>query len=301
MSSHKQTVSFLRGRFAEVGFKPYAKHGQNFLIDLNLLDLLAETAQLGRRDVALEVGTGTGSLTVRLADQAAAVVTVEIDPHLAQLAEEQFKPEAPITIVRNDALKNKNNFHPLVLETLRETLRQIPDARLKLAANLPYAVATPIISNLLTLDLPLESMTVTIQKELADRIVAVPRTKDYGSLSVWIQAQCQAEVIRILGPKVFWPRPKVDSAIVHIQVDHARRAAIADREWLHQFVRHLFLHRRKFLRSGLLAAIKSLDKPTVDQVMAELELGPKSRAEELSVAEIVRLADHIKQALSTTA
>ena len=110
MSSKKQTVSFLRERFREVGFRPYAKHGQNFLIDLNLLDLLVRVADVNSSDVVLEVGAGTGSLTARIAERAAAVVTVEIDPHLAQLALEQLEGADNVTLLQQDALRNKNNF-----------------------------------------------------------------------------------------------------------------------------------------------------------------------------------------------
>ncbi len=290
MASHKQTVSFLRGKFQEIGFRPYAKHGQNFLIDLNLLDLLVRTADVQPNDVVLEVGTGTGSLTVRLAEQAGAVVTVEIDPHLAQLASEQFDPGAPITLLRQDALRNKNNFAPLVLDTIRTHIANIPGARFKLVANLPYSVATPVISNLLKSDLPPISMTVTIQKELAERLVATPRTKDYSSLSVWVQSQCQATIVRELAPTVFWPRPKVTSAIVHLVLDPAKRAAIHDLDQFHAFVRGVFLHRRKFLRSALLSAFTELDKPTVDRVMEQLQLGPETRAEELTVEQIHALS-----------
>ena len=289
MSSKKQTVSYLRGRFAEIGFRPYARHGQNFLVDLNILDVIARDANLQPNDVVLEVGMGTGSLTVRLAEVAAHVITVEIDPHLAQLGLEQFDFDAPITLLQHDVLKNKNTLHPDVLAAVRSKLAEVPDSRFKLVANLPYSVATPVISNLLACDTPPHSMTVTIQKELGDRIVAKPRSKDYSSLSVWVQSQCDAEVLRELPPSVFWPRPKVTSAIVGIRLDPAKRQAIPNLLGFQHFVRHLFLHRRKFLRGSLLAAFKQLDKPMVDRVMADLALGPESRAEELPVEQIIEL------------
>ena len=299
MSSKKQTVSYLKRRFAEVGFRPYARHGQNFLIDLNLLDLITRAADIQPNDVVLEVGTGTGSLTVRLAERAAHVVTVEIDPHLAQMAREQFDPAAPITLLQHDALKNKNHLHPAVLDTVREQLASLSDGQFKLVANLPYSVATPIISNLLLSDLPPASMTVTIQKELANRIIAAPKTKDYSSLSVWVQSQCTALILRDLAPTVFWPRPKVDSSIVQIVLDRIRRDAIADLAWHQQFARGIFLHRRKFLRSGLLGAFQALDKPTVDAVMRELNLGPETRAEELSIDQILQLSQAVAAAQPT--
>jgi 16S rRNA (adenine1518-N6/adenine1519-N6)-dimethyltransferase len=285
MAFKKQTVSFLQQRFREIGFEPYSKHGQNFLIDLNLLDLIVRVADLQPHDVVLEVGTGTGSLTVRLAERAAAVVTVEIDPHLAQLAQEQWDDASNVVLLQQDVLRNKNNLDSRVLETVKAQMAALPGARFKLVANLPYSVATPIISNLLSSDLPPDSMTVTIQKELADRIVAVPRTKDYGSLSLWVQCQCHAWIARELAPSVFWPRPKVHSAIVQIVLDPQMRANVGNLEQFHAYVRGVFLHRRKFLRSALLGAFKQLDKPAVDQALAQLKLGPEARAEELTIAE----------------
>ncbi|MBJ42909.1 MAG: ribosomal RNA small subunit methyltransferase A [Planctomycetaceae bacterium] len=298
MSSKKQTISFLQRRFAEVGFRPYARHGQNFLIDLNLLDLITRAADIQPDDVVLEVGTGTGSLTVRLAERAAHVVTVEIDPHLAQMAEEQFAPDAPITLLQHDALKNKNQLHSAVIETVRKHLDATSDGQFKLVANLPYSVATPIISNLLLNTLPPASMTVTIQKELADRIVAQPRTKDYSSLSVWVQCQCAAMILRELAPSVFWPRPKVTSAIVQIVLDPIKRASIDKLESYQTFVRGLFLHRRKFLRGALVGAFAELDKPTVDHAMQQLGLGAEARAEELTVDQIQQLSLALEAAQS---
>jgi 16S rRNA (adenine1518-N6/adenine1519-N6)-dimethyltransferase len=206
--SSRQTVSFLRRRFAEVGISPATRYGQNFLIDLNLVELLAEAASLDRQDVVLEVGTGTGSLTAMLAARAGAVITVEIDPQLHQLAREELVAYPNVTMLQMDALRNKNHFHPKLLETLQQTLERIPGSRLKLAANLPYNVATPILSNLLLTDVVPVSLTATIQKELAERIMAAPRTKDYSALSVWIQVQGEVELIRELPPPSFGPSPR---------------------------------------------------------------------------------------------
>jgi 16S rRNA (adenine1518-N6/adenine1519-N6)-dimethyltransferase len=294
--SPRQTASYLKQRLGEAGLQPDARHGQNFLIDLNLLELLARTADVGPDDVVLEVGTGTGALTAMLAANAAAVVTVEIDAHLFQLASEVLAPRANVTMLHQDALRNKNNFHPAVLAAVRDRLAAAPGLRFKLAANLPYNIATPVISNLLLTDLKAVSLTVTIQKELADRIIARPRTKDYGALSVWIQSQCDAEVVRVLPPTVFWPRPKVHSAIVHITPEPERRARIPDVPYFHGFVRAMFFHRRKFLRSVILSAFKGrLDKPQVDEVLARLQLGGQCRAEELTVDELLVLCALVRE------
>ena len=174
-----------------------------------------------------------------------------------------------------------------------------PRRRLKLVANLPYNIATPVISNLLLTEPAPVSMTVTIQKELADRMAARPSTKDYGALSVWVQSQCQVEVVRILPPTVFWPRPKVHSAILHIVLDPAQRTGIVDLAFFHTFVRSVFQHRRKFLRSGLLNAFKKqLDKSVIDAVMSDMRLGSDARAEQLDVPQILDLSERMRQALA---
>ncbi|QDU96297.1 Ribosomal RNA adenine dimethylase [Lignipirellula cremea] len=279
-------------RFREVGLEPDSRHGQNFLIDLNLIELLARSAQIDGRDVVLEVGTGTGSLTAMLAEHAQQVVTVEIDAHLHQIASQTLVERSNVTMLLQDVLRNKNNLHPVVLDTLREKLAAEPGLRLKLAANLPYNVATPIISNLLLTDMPPYSMTITIQKELGDRLVAEPWSKDYGALSVWIQSQCDVEIVRILPPQVFWPRPKVHSAIVHMQLVPERRAAIPDLKFFHTFVRSMFFHRRKFLRSVMIAAFKNqFEKPQIDQIMTQQSLGADARAEQLSVEQMLSLCE----------
>jgi len=296
MPPPRQTVSFLQKRFREVGLEPDKRHGQNFLIDLNLIDLLVRTADLTKDDVVLEIGTGTGSLTARMAELAAAVVTVEIDEHLHLLASEELIDVPNVTLLHQDALRNKNNLHDNVLATVREKLAEAPGRRFKLAANLPYNVATPILSNLLSTDITPVSMTATIQRELAERIVAPPRTKDYSALSIWMQALCDVEIVRIMPPDVFWPRPKVESAIIHIVPRPDKRALIPDLQYFHEFVRSLFFHRRKFLRGVLVAAYKDrLDKSEIDTVMAEHQFGPTTRAEELEVPTILALCETLRK------
>jgi 16S rRNA (adenine1518-N6/adenine1519-N6)-dimethyltransferase len=299
MTSHRQTISYLTRRFREVGIRPDTRHGQNFLIDLNLLQVLVDRAALEPQDVVLEVGTGTGSLTAVMAPQVAAVVTVEVDRRMFQLASEELIEQPNVVMLQQDALRNKNNLDERVLDEVRRQLEAGPGRCFKLVANLPYNIATPVLSNLLSTPLVPKSMTVTIQKELAERIVASPGTKDYSALSVWIQSQCRVELVRTLSPTVFWPRPKVTSAFVHIEPDETLRARIADLPFFHVFVRSLFLHRRKFLRSGLVAALKDrLTKPQVDQVMQQLNLGPNSRAEEVPVERMIELCDAVRGALA---
>jgi len=297
-----QTLSFLMRRFSEVGIHPNTRHGQNFLIDLNLVRLLVDAAQLEARDVVLEVGTGTGSLTSLMAPYVAEVISVEIDEPLHQLAGEELIDFENITLLLRDVLRNKNNLDEEVLGVVRERLAAAPGRRLKLVANLPYNIATPLMANLLLTDVVPYSMTVTIQKELADRMMAAPSTKDYGALAVWMQSQCQVELVRIMPPTVFWPRPKVHSAIIHIKVDPALRSRIPDLQFFHDFSRAIFFHRRKFLRSELASAYKGrLDKNDADQVMASLDLGPTTRAEELSVDRLLELCEAVRARLNADA
>ena len=293
---NRQTSTFLKQRMEEAGIRPVSKFGQNFLIDLNLVNMIADSANLTEQDVALEVGTGTGSLTGLIAQKAGRVITVEIDQNLWQLAQEELAGFNNITFLQQDALRNKNNLNPILIDTIRQAMSEIEGARLKLVANLPYNIATPLISNLLTLDefVP-TSMTVTIQKELAERIVARPGTKDFGALSLWIQAQCNPEIVRIMSPKVFWPRPKVDSAIIHIETDTAKRNRIPDLAYYHHFVRSLFIHRRKLLRGVLVSVFKNeLSKQDIDTVLEGINLTGSIRAEQLAVPVIFELCERFR-------
>ncbi|MGI9470356.1 MAG: 16S rRNA (adenine(1518)-N(6)/adenine(1519)-N(6))-dimethyltransferase RsmA [Rubripirellula sp.] len=298
MNQPRQTASYLSKRLAAAGLRPVSRFGQNFLIDLNLVDLIADSAELRKTDVVLEIGTGVGSLTTRLSDKAGAVLTVEIDNNLHQLASEELDGRQNVRLIHGDALRNKNALRDDLMEQIRDAMTRIgPEARFLLVANLPYNIATPIISNLLHETPPPDVMVVTIQKELADRIVAEPGNKDYGALSVWIQSVADCSIVRILPPTVFWPRPKVHSAILRIDSVPSRREKFADLKHFHQTVRALFFHRRKFLRSVSISAMKGrLEKSDVDQVLADLGYGPDSRVEQLKVEQIQMLAEALRQA-----
>lgn len=292
----RQTKSYLMARFREMGIAPATRHGQNFLIDLNLHDVIIKAADLCDRDVVLEIGTGTGALTELMAQRAAAVVTVEIDAHLFELASETLIDYPHVTMLQTDALRNKNNFNPAVMEAVGAHLAAEPGRRLKLVANLPYNIATPVLSNLLASEHTPQMMVATIQLELAQRIVAQPWSKDYSALSAWMQCQADVEIVREMAPSVFWPEPKVQSAIVRITVDPARRAAVPDLRFFHQFTKAIFLHRRKFLRANMVAALKgSLEKPDVDEVLTEMELAPDARTEQLDVPTLLRLTELVRQ------
>jgi 16S rRNA (adenine1518-N6/adenine1519-N6)-dimethyltransferase len=295
MPSPRQTVSYLTARFREAGIRPDVRHGQNFLIDLNLLDLLLNAADIQPTDVILEVGTGMGSLTSRMAEKAAAVVTVEIDERLYAMASEELSEFSNVLMLQVDALKSKNHLEPEVIAVVKEQLELDPARRFKLVANLPYNIATPILSNLLTCDVVPQSMTATIQKELAERMVAVPSTKDYSALSIWMQALCDIQIVRVLPPQVFWPKPKVHSAIVHIVPSPEKRERIPDLTFFHDFVRSLFLHRRKFLRGVLIVMLKErVEKQIVDELLAAFQFPEDVRAEQLDVETILALSEAVR-------
>ncbi len=301
--AERQTGRFLANRLAAAGLKPQHHFGQNFLIDLNLVELIVRTAGLSKTDVVLEIGTGAGSMTRLLAEQAGAVISAEIDQHLFALATAELEGCDNVELILGDALKSKHTLKPELMDAVRRKMTDIgPQARFLLVANLPYNVATPIISNLLH-ETPMPAMmVVTIQKELADRLVAAPATKDYGALSVWVQTICRSETVRVLQPSVFWPRPNVQSAIVRIDTDPAKRAAIPEPKAFHETLRALFFHRRKFLRSVVISAMKEqLDKANVDRVLQQLGFDSQARVEELSPTEISRLIEGLRLATAASA
>jgi len=290
LPSPRQTQSFLRDLFQEHGLHPKNKLGQNFLIDLNLLDFIVRGAEVSKDDVCLEVGTGTGSLTAKLSEAAKAVVTVEIDRHFHEVNVRGLSRLPNITLVFADVLKNKNKLSPRVLDTLRETMEKTQAKHLKLVANLPYAVATPVISNFLMSDFTFERMVVTVQWEIAERLTARPSTKEYSSLAVLVQSLADVEILRRLPPTVFWPRPKVDSAIVRIRPSAAKRAMVRDPLLFRVFLRDLYAHRRKNLRGALLAAAgREHEKAEIDEMVAELGMDGSGRAETLDIPQHLRV------------
>jgi 16S rRNA (adenine1518-N6/adenine1519-N6)-dimethyltransferase len=290
VSPVRQTQTYLRHLFQERGLRPKSKLGQNFLVDLNLIDFIAKNGELTRDDMVLEVGTGTGSLTAALADQAGAVLSVEIDGAFHDLVQETLGHHAHVQFFHGDILHNKNHINPHVLAKLRAGLERFEGKHLKLIANLPYVVATPVISNFILGDLPFERMVVTVQWEIAERLLAKPGTKDYGALAILVQSLADIDLLRKLPATVFWPRPQVASAIIRIRPSTAKRALISDPMRLRHFLRDLYAHRRKNLRGGLLSfPDKPWDKPDVDRKLTELGLDGNCRAETLDRLTHLRL------------
>ncbi|MBM3994016.1 MAG: ribosomal RNA small subunit methyltransferase A [Planctomycetes bacterium] len=284
----RQTQSYLRNLFHSNRLHPKNRLGQNFLIDLNLIDFIVNAAELTRADLVLEIGSGTGGLTTRLAEHAGAVLSVEIDPSFFALATEAVRGFSNVRLLQGDVLKNKNQLNPDVLTALEATREQYRPQRVKLIANLPYAVATPVISNLLIAGIAVERMIVMVQWEIAQKLIAKPGTKDYGALAILMQSLADVEVLRKLPPSVFWPRPKVDSAIVKIVPNAQKRSLIPDVQRFRIFLRDLYAHRRKNLRGALVGMTsegkaQSERKAFVDAMLGKLGYTGTERAETLSI------------------
>jgi 16S rRNA (adenine1518-N6/adenine1519-N6)-dimethyltransferase len=287
--SPRQTLSYLRGLFEAHGLEAKSKLGQNFLIDLNLLDLIVRTAELDKSDAVLEVGTGTGSLTAKLAEHAGAVVTVEIDKTLQPIAKQVVGERPNVRFVFGDALATKNELNPDVIAAWDEAAGK--DKRRKLVANLPYVIATPLITNLLIARDDIERMVVMVQWEIAERLRAAVGTKDYNALSVLVQSVADVEVVRKVLPTNFYPRPKVDSAIVKITPNAAKRARVGDVPKFRAFLRDLYVHRRKNLRQALVGWPQGRkDKAEVDAKLAALGIDGTVRSETLDVEQHLKLS-----------
>jgi 16S rRNA (adenine1518-N6/adenine1519-N6)-dimethyltransferase len=292
----RQTQSYLRSLFARRGIAPRHRLGQNFLIDLNIHELIVETAGVSPQDVILEVGPGAGALTSLMAARGAIVVAVELDPVMAELTREATAAFPGVQVLHADALAGKNTINPSVTDCLKLVRSAHLASPFKLVANLPYNAATPIITNLLVhAELCPDLMVVTIQRELAERMIAPPSTPAYGALAVLLQALADVSIICILPPSVFWPRPKVESAVIAIQPDPQRRAE-TNVCWFHKVVRTVFLHRRKSLRH-VLADMRPdcWGKTEVDAWLRLNGLDGRLRAEALDVDRLRSLAHALKE------
>jgi len=288
----RQTFSYLRGLMENHGLEPKSKLGQNFLIDLNLIDVIIKAAELTRDDCVLEVGTGTGSLTSRIADVAGAVFTVEIDQDFYRLAQSVIGKRHNVVGYSGDALARKNELNPNVLHGWQDLMMRGGMKRRKLVANLPYSIATPIISNLLLLpDLPIDRMVVMVQWEIGERLRASAGTKDYNALSVLVQSLADVEILRKVAPSNFFPRPRVDSAIVQIIPNPEKRKHVGDVVKFRTFLRDLYCHRRKNLRSALHGWPSGRrEKTEVDTKLKDLGIDGMLRAESLDLEQHLRLS-----------
>ncbi len=299
--AQRQTLSYLRNLFDRRGISPKYRFGQNFLIDLNIHELIAETAEVGPDDVVLEVGPGAGALTRMMADTQATVVAVDIDRDMADLTTEATIGLPNVRVLNIDALAGKNRLNPILVDSVKAGLAAREGRNFKLVANLPYNVATPIIGNVLVHpDLHPERMVITIQLELAQRMMAEPDSSDYSALTVLIQGLADVSLVRTLPPSVFWPKPNVESAIIMIRPSAEKQALIEDIPWFHTFIRRVFLLRRKNLRRALYSLWRDswTDKQEVDALLDGLGHAGLVRAEALTIPQLRDLAAALRPKLS---
>ncbi len=231
-----QTISDIRDLLAERGLRPKHKLGQNFLHDKNQLSKLIAAAEIKTSEVILEVGPGTGTLTEALLETEAEVITCELDRDLAQIIEEQFGDR--VTLLQGNCLDKGRTINPMIEQTIQER-------PFKLVANLPYSIASPLMTTLLIDHQNCVGMYITIQQEVADRLLAKPSTKAFGPLGIIVQTFAHVERITVVKPTSFWPQPKVSSAMVSIIP--STDCDIDDRAGYAQFVVQLFMKRRKQL------------------------------------------------------
>jgi 16S rRNA (adenine1518-N6/adenine1519-N6)-dimethyltransferase len=252
-----QTKRQIQELLSAAGVSPNRKLGQHFLVDLNLMRLLIDSARIGPGDVVLEIGTGTGSLTEALAERAGQVVTVELDPTLAGIARSRLAEARNVRIINGDVLSSKGTINPTVSEAVTEgrarlrSMRPIDpiEGRVLLVSNLPYDVASSVMINLVKGPMTADAMFVTVQKEVAERMTAASGSRDYGTLSIFLQATGEVEMLRRLKPSVFWPPPGVESAMVRYVRDQDKSRQILDMDHFGAVIALFIGHRRKMLRA----------------------------------------------------
>ena len=286
-----QTKQDIEQLLAVAGLAPNRRLGQNFLIDLNLMRLLADAAHLTSQDVALEVGTGTGSFTEELALRAGHVVTVEYDAGLAKVALIKLKPFENVTFVQGDALQGKTTLNSDLTAAVAAA-RAHCHGRFLLTANLPYSVGSAVMANLIIGPLIADAMAVTVQKEVADRMAAQPGHEDYGTLSILMAATGNVHLLRKLPPSVFWPRPQVESAMVVFERDREKAARIHDIDTFRQVIMLLMGHRRKMLQACVKFAEGPLQKVSHwPDIFQEAFVDPHHRPEELTAVDYINIAN----------
>ncbi|MDV2633748.1 16S rRNA (adenine(1518)-N(6)/adenine(1519)-N(6))-dimethyltransferase RsmA [Lactococcus lactis] len=259
------------------------KFGQNFLTDHNILTKITQTAELSKEVNVIEIGPGIGSLTQYLLEEAAEVMAFEIDKSLIPILEETMAPYDNFTLVSADILK---------VDLLSEIQKfKNPNLPIKVVANLPYYITTPILMHLIESKIPFSEFVVMMQKEVADRIAASPKTKAYGSLSIAVQYYMEARVAFIVPRTVFIPAPNVDSAILKMVRREAPLVEVEDEEWFFKTMHSSFVHRRKTLMNNLQAAFGKESKPEIEKLLAQAEISPTIRGEALSIEEFAKLAD----------
>lgn len=272
----------------EYGFSFKKSLGQNFLTEPNILRKIAATADLTKEDRVIEVGPGIGALTEHLAREAGTVLAFEIDQRLIEVLDDTMSPYDNVTIVNEDILKAD------VISTSKEVFGT--DAPVKVVANLPYYITTPIMMHLLLSDLPVETMVVMMQKEVADRMTAKPSTKAYGSLSIAVQYYMEASLAFIVPKTAFVPQPNIDSAIIKLTRRTEPLVEVVDEDFFFKLTRASFTQRRKTLWNNLISYFGKDDetKQWLETALSQSDIDPKRRGETLSIQEFGILSNHLK-------
>ncbi|MBS7340460.1 MAG: 16S rRNA (adenine(1518)-N(6)/adenine(1519)-N(6))-dimethyltransferase RsmA [Suilimivivens sp.] len=273
------------------GFNFQKKYGQNFLIDANILDKIIDSAEITREDCVVEIGPGIGTMTQYLAENAREVIAVEIDKNLIPILEETLKGYENVSIVNEDILKVDLN------RLVKERNEGKP---IKVVANLPYYITTPIIMGLFESRVPLSSITIMVQKEVADRMQVGPGTKDYGALSLAVQYYARPEIMLNVPPTCFMPRPNVGSAVIRLTRFEEPPVKTDDERKMFSIIRAAFNQRRKTLVNALANGLSYADKDgmmihvsrqEVSMALDQMGLSQTIRGEALTLAQFARLSD----------
>jgi len=287
-----QTKHEIEALLAGAGMAPRRRFGQCFMIDGNLLRLVAEAGEVGPGDLVIEVGPGTGSLTAELLARGRRVVAVEIDRDLAGILREQFGGGGKFHLIEGDALAGKHAINPALATEIAGEIAA--GRRPKLVANLPYNIASPLVIELLIVGCGL--LAFTVQREVAQRMRARAGAADYGPLSVMAQLLADVELLRVLPAKAFWPAPKVESALMRLK--RREDAVTPDRAGpLGLFVHAIFSSRRKTLRNALARAVPDFDAGVdVEAIIAGLGLAAEVRPEVLTPGQFLGLFEAVRSA-----
>ena len=261
------------------------KFGQNFLIDTHVLEKIMDSAEITKEDCVLEIGPGIGTMTQYLAERAGHVVVVEIDKNLIPILEDTLSEYDNVTIINNDILK---------VDVNKIASEKNAGKPIKVVANLPYYITTPIIMGLFESHVPLQSITIMVQKEVADRMQVGPGTKDYGALSLAVQYYAKPEIVANVPPNCFIPRPNVGSAVIRLTRYDKPPVEVQDERWMFALIRASFNQRRKTLVNGLTNAPElKLTKERVLEALEKMELSPTVRGEALTLEQFALLSNII--------
>ena len=268
------------------GFSFKKNFGQNFLVDERVLGKIVSSAEISKDDVVIEVGPGIGTLTQALAKEAYKVVAVEIDTTLVPILGELLSDFDNIEIINADILKVDVNA----------IAEKYPDKKIKMVANLPYYITTPIIMNVLENHIPVESITVMIQKEVAYRMKAQPSTKDYGSLSLAVQYYCEPYLVANVPQNCFMPRPNVDSAVIKLTVMDKPKVQVNNEKFMFEFIKAAFSQRRKTLVNCIFSSgLLTLSKDEIGKMLNGLGYDERVRGESLTLEDYGKITDEAEK------